>query len=178
MREIIFRGKRIDNGEWVHGLPYSFKRRGWDVPHYTPMYILMWNPDWDLEAQFNYLKDPKGFSHLADSIWKVIPESVGQYVGVKNKRKIAIFDEDIIKVRGYKHNRQEGLHFCFIQWWDGMAQWGLREYKLILDDGRVFEPKETERTGFRFEDVKMETIEIIGNLTDNPELIESDTKKE
>lgn len=173
MRIIKFRGKRIDNGEWVYGMPYSFKKFfPLQIPMYGKPYILMFNPKWDLEAQFNYLKDPVAFSHLADSIWKVIPESVGQYIGKRDKRNIEVYDEDIIKIRGYKHNNQDGLHFCYVQWWEIFAQWGLREYKLILDDGRVFEGEEKDRTGFRFEDLQMETLEIIGNFTDNPELVE------
>lgn len=170
MRIIKFRGKRIDNGKWVYGMPYSFKIFT-DFKTHESDCILMFNPEWDLEAQFNYLKDPVAFSHLVDSIWKVIPESVGQYTGKRSKRSIEVYDGDIIKIRGYKHNNQDGLHFCYIQWWDNLAQWGLREYKWILDDGRVFERKEKDRVGFRFENLKMETLEIVGNLTDNSELI-------
>lgn len=171
MRIIKFRGKRIDNGKWIYGMPYSFTKLVCDIPVYDQPSILMFNPKWDLEAQINYLKDPKAFAHLADSVWKVIPGSVGQYIGKRSKGSIEVYDGDIIKIRGYKHNNQDGLHFCYIQWWDNLAQWGLREYKWILDDGRVFEQKEKDRTGFRFEDLKMETLEIVGNLTDNPELI-------
>ncbi len=92
MREIKFRGKRIDNGKWVYGMPYSFKPC-LDLKTDT-VYILIFNPKWDMEAQFNYLKDPIAFAHLEDTIWKVIPESVGQYTELRDVNKKEVYEGD------------------------------------------------------------------------------------
>lgn len=73
MREILFRGKRIDNGEWVYGYLYcfyNFKR-----------------------TVFQILRDRTNC--IPDAV-EVIPETVGQYTGktVKNGK---VFDGDIGK---------------------------------------------------------------------------------
>lgn len=64
MRELFFRGKRVDNGEWFEGdgiqFPKSDKRKG---------------TCWIGGMQTN-----------SDSYWaEVVPETVGQYTGVTDK---------------------------------------------------------------------------------------------
>ena len=71
MRQIIFRGKRIDNGEWVYG---------WYAP-------LVCND----KTVIPNIKDYNG------SDWKVIPETVGQFTGRYDKSNNKIFGGDIVK---------------------------------------------------------------------------------
>ena len=91
MRKIKFRGKRIDNGEWVYGSLLAKLFRDYKTEE---EYYLLFNEDWDLEGQINYLKNPKNFSHCSDSVCKVRPETVGQFTGKKDRNGKEIFEGD------------------------------------------------------------------------------------
>lgn len=73
MREILFRGKRFDKGEWVEGFL-------WKKKYNTNKLFISCFPD----------KDDN------EEVFVVRPETVGQYTGLTDKNGTKIFEGDIV----------------------------------------------------------------------------------
>ena len=68
MREIKFRGKRLDNGEWVYGFLIQYEN-GWFI--------------------CNFIGDAYQY--------EVDPSTVGQFTGILDKNEREIYEGDILK---------------------------------------------------------------------------------
>ena len=133
MREILFRGKRLDNGEWVEGY---YKLCGFHVgtieeeiyPTITPF------------NQYGYIVDPK---------------TVGQFTGLTDKNGKKIFEGDIVifnRGRNLPNHTPRPLRIFFDER-NSQFTFCASPYATLQKD-------------------MMSECEIIGNIHDNPELME------
>ena len=132
MREILFRGKRIDNGEWVYGnLSYGTI----EIKSIKDSYYIS---DFDVNPW-----DKKFYS--------IIPESVGQYTGLTDKNGKKIFEGDIVKT-----SHGGSTYYAKIEW----------------DDGSFWVTNHDIQMPSYISEVSKTYLEVIGNIHDNPELLE------
>ena len=152
MREILFRGKRVDNGEWVEG--YLSKRR-------------------DLDGKLKHCIDFEEKGVMCSSI--VIPETVGQYTGLDDRNGDKVFEGDIVKItyndrltrRLEKEDYESYMkEFCLVE--QVVFYKGAFCSKVEIENMPLYRP-----LGFDlYAKSMLKELEVIGNIHDNPELLE------
>ena len=150
MREILFRGKRIDNGEWVEGF---FVAKADPLLGIMNSYILTQELD-----DNGILR-----SHMA--WYKVDPETVGQYTGLIDKNGTKVFEGDILK---FTDTNAEYEWIGKVEFGNPNAEynWG---FQLVYISGT--KPNIDILLWFDMEETGAHS-EVIGNIHDNPELLE------
>lgn len=156
MREILFRGKRLSDGEWVYGSLF--------VDDKSEKYEIL-----------------IGFVNYRIS-WEVDPETVGQYTGLTDKNGNKIFDGDVVLTqeyydKPYAKNRKAKRHTGVVEYkicggngfynpdsekWDKRKEYAAKWVVKVKDYGKFVHGS----WGDFFD------CEVIGNIHDNPELLE------
>lgn len=148
MRE-IFRGRTTDTNKWVYGYYYELKGTTYIIEKETGFFDIDCG-----EVIFG-----TAYCH------EVIPETVGQYTGLKDKNDIEICKGDIIRIVGNYFN---GTIF------EGNNTFGVIYYAgtyVIRDTLEECLHNTFKNASWGISRFYNYDIEIVGNITDNPELL-------
>jgi len=148
MRDIEFRGKDITTGSWVYGtylkhqtyMPYPIGSSNNDREDYVHLILTSGFADWGMKRGVD--------------CFSVHEESVGQYVGLKDKNGNKVFEGDILL---YSNNYKSTVWYkngAFVR------SYGNSNVYLVYDS-------------FMNNDCLCD-YEVIGNIYENPELLVED----
>lgn len=150
MREILFRAKRIDNGEWVEG----------NVIH-----------SYDADKEYKTIIIPVKCSDMYtdtddkdigfETWYKVNPETLCQYTGLKDKNGNRIWENDIVRC-----NRRENEAKYKVVWDKTYADFRIEKLNGLGIMPICIEEVDTPVFGRHYD--------RIGNIFDNPELLKGE----
>ena len=157
MREILFKAKRKDNGEWEEGYYVYCRKRHYILP---------------------VLNKAIGFDEREDEWVEVDPDTICQYTGLTDKNGEKIWENDIL--RGHKNDDDlvrvvfgefNAIDVDTLETVDRVAGW---HTEVIETDAlSKCEPfcLPMPLTDFY---IKRSEFEVFGNIFDNPELLEEE----
>lgn len=132
MREILFRGKRTDSGEWVEGDLLQIKYYNKPI---IECKIMPQTP--------------------VSSAYPVLSETIGQYTGLTDKNGKRIFEGDIVHCVSKLDSA------------DMVVIFECGQFRMVLA-----EKYHEYQTNVGYYDINCFAKEVIGNIHDNPELME------
>lgn len=139
MRQIIFRGKRVDNKEWVEGVPIDL---------YGKAHIIIGN-------DFPVVYQP------------VNPSTVSQFTGLTDKNGKEIFEGDIISLSEHEGYLMKSFS-AVVRWIESYASFGYNKEGLNeFGFEHVFIYPFSEHDEFEID--VLPYIEVIGSIHDKTE---------
>ena len=141
MREILFRGKHVDSGEWLEG----------DLLRFPDGVFYITYPDESMPRKNAFME-------------KINSETIGQYTGLTDKNGKKIFEGDVVKCTDETNDYSFTAVVMFGNP-NGEYNWGfqLKRIKGANANTDILLWVEMVDTGAY--------IEVIGNIHDNPELL-------
>lgn len=143
-REILFRGKGIDNRDWVEG--YLVEKIDADTGL----------PDVFIVDRYEFSQSEEYNGRMCDSMHIVDPATVGQYTGLKDRNGVRIFEGDVLSTENGTFSNT------------GMGQIMFRNGIWLSYYGQ----DALNRDCFDELHAVCNSREVIGNIHDNPELVE------
>lgn len=154
MRKILFRGKRIDNGEWVYGSSFRLNEK------LNPFIMLInrggesYEVDNDTRGLYTGLKDKNGTWIFEGDIVRLFDIAVGEIVqecgafgiGCRQQIDYDYLASEIAPVTGCDNTPMFCYNDNFVSLWE--LYWNYNE-----------------------ESPEISVIEVIGNIYDNPEML-------
>ena len=178
MREILFKAKRTDNGEWVEGLYFKVPKDEFGArvicengilpnylkPHdYYRYYII----------QNNTEDNSKLYGTIASDSHEIDLETLCQYTGIKDKDGNRIFENDIVQ---YNHRKYPELEYPHSEPVSIKPTKYKRNYKVEYVNTKFTYGLRLRNKSIHFlitkSSIDNHGAKIIGNIFDNPELLE------
>lgn len=152
MREIEFRGKSLVTNNWVYG-----------------NYIIDKWGDSNNEIIYGILQDRTAPDYLKNWIpVRINPNTVGQYTGLKDKNDKKVFEGDVIRMH-YFFNNYDPISLGVFE--DEAEIIGVVKCELL--DGFYVETVDDHSICYlQWVEEPTEELEVLGNIYDNPELLE------
>lgn len=146
MRDYEFRGKRLDNGEWVYGSLTVRLVDGY-LDHNKKQYYI----------QYDYMNS---YGQVFTDKFEVNPSTIGQFTGLVDKKKVKIYEGDIIQSNKSKYKRfdDDGIYEIYFNEF-------LCHYALIASRNE-WEQKHGTYDDYSLTGAKTRDFEIIGNIHD------------
>ncbi len=157
MREILFRGKRTDNGEWVNGGSIIQFIEDGVRSFYMPQYNEICTSTHDA-----FTDDILGFEDCR--FYKVGGETICQYTGMEDINGVSIYEGDIVVslYNGKSYPVRFGEYTYIDDWGDEQSACGWYT--------------ESDEEGNEAIGCPNEWATVIGNIYDNPELLKGEEK--
>lgn len=156
-REILFRAKRVDNGEWVEGYLWI----GNNSAYITP---------WNLGISYSE-------NHVSAFAHEIDQETICQYTGLHDKNGKEIYEGDIISFSHSKYKRSNKDEL-----WGGLGETEeyTRNYAVEFVNTYCTYGLRARNESIHFvlkqATINTHDVKVIGNIYDNPELLKEDAE--